>query len=286
MKSPALPARWSLAARVRGGVGRARRADVQPDGHDSVRHRRPHGEAAQRADLFHPAERAAGASACRCGSRSRPDRCSRPTISSGSRTSSSTWRSTAARTSSRASWSRTSSRSARGSARTSTPTRASTRRSTCSTCRATSRTSSRKGLTALADFAGGLTLVAGRSRQGARRRHRGVARRARRRIAHPRQAVPDALLSTRATPSGCRSASRRSSATRRPRGCARSTTPGTARSGMAVIVVGDIDQPKIEQTIKDAVRAAEGPRRRGAGPRSQGAAPPAAAGQRRRPTRR
>ena len=51
-----------------------------------------------------------------------------------------------------------------------------------------------KGLTALADFAGGLTLSPGGSRQGTRRRHRGVARRPRRRIAHPRQAVPGAVL--------------------------------------------------------------------------------------------
>ena len=50
-----------------------------------------------------------------------------------------------------------------------------------------------KGLTALADFAGGLTLVAGRGRQGTRRRDRGMARRPGRRIAHPRQAVPDAV---------------------------------------------------------------------------------------------
>ena len=97
-------------------------------------------------------------SACRCGWRSRPDRSTRPTTSRGSRTSSSTWRSTAARTSSPASWSRTSSRSARGSGRTSTPTPASTRRSTCSICRPTSPRSSRRGCTALADFAGGLTL--------------------------------------------------------------------------------------------------------------------------------
>ena len=76
----------------------------------------------------------------------------------GSRTSSSTWRSTAARTSSRASSSRTSNRPARGSDRTSTPTRASTRRSTCSTSRPTTPRSWRKGSTALADFAGGLTL--------------------------------------------------------------------------------------------------------------------------------
>ena len=51
-----------------------------------------------------------------------------------------------------------------------------------------------KGLTALADFAGGLTLRSEGSREGARRRHRGVARRSRRRIAHSRQADSHHLL--------------------------------------------------------------------------------------------
>ena len=56
-----------------------------------------------------------------------------------------------------------------------------------------------KGFTALADFAGGLTLDPTGNRQGARRRHRGVARRARRRIAHSGQADSRFSTTTRAT---------------------------------------------------------------------------------------
>ena len=120
--------------------------------------RRSARHAAERAAVLHPPERAAREARARCGSPSRPARSSKPTTSRGSRTSSSTWRSTAARTSSRASSCRTSNRPARGSARTSTPTRASTKRSTCSTCRPTTPEVVAKGFTALADFAGGLTL--------------------------------------------------------------------------------------------------------------------------------
>jgi len=50
-----------------------------------------------------------------------------------------------------------------------------------------------QGLTALADFAGGLSLTQEEVDKERGRRHRGMARRARRRIADPRQAVPGAL---------------------------------------------------------------------------------------------
>ena len=52
----------------------------------------------------------------------------------------------------------------------------------------------RKGLQALADFAGGMTPRSGGDRQGARRRHRGMARRARRRLAAARSADSGPLL--------------------------------------------------------------------------------------------
>ena len=88
-----------------------------------------------------------------------------------------------------------------------------------------------KGLTALADFAGGLTLDPGRGRQGARRRHRGVARRPRRRLAHPRQADAGAVprFALRGAAADRQAGDHPHRAGRR--GCARSTTPGTGRSG-------------------------------------------------------
>ena len=109
-----------------------------------------------------------------------------------------------------------------------------------------------KGLTALADFAGGLTLDPAEVDK-----ERGVVIEEWRgglgaRLAHPRQAVPGAVLLSRATPSGCRSASRRSSAPRRPRGCARSTTRGTARSGWPSSPSATSIRRQIEQSIRGA----------------------------------
>ena len=110
-----------------------------------------------------------------------------------------------------------------------------------------------KGLTALADFAGGLTLDAEGDRQGARRRHRGMARRPRRRIAHPRQAVPGPLPQV---------ALRRAAADRQARDPAHRAAPARLRAFydtwyrpelMAVVAVGDIDAPStMEQAIKTA----------------------------------
>ena len=68
----------------------------------------------------------------------------------------------------------------------------------------------RRGFEALSDFAGGITLDAARDRQGARRRHRGVARPAGRRHAHAAAADQGALRRRRATPTACRSARPRS----------------------------------------------------------------------------
>ena len=105
--------------------------------------------------------------------------------------------------------------SARGSARTSTPTRASTKPSTCSICRPTSPKLSRKGLTALADFAGGLTLDPSRksTRNAAWSSRSGAAASAPDRASATSRSRSSST--TRDTPIVCRSASPRSSATRR-----------------------------------------------------------------------
>ena len=119
--------------------------------------------------------------------------------------------------------------------------RASTKRSTCSSCRPTSRTSSQKGLQALADFAGGLTLDPEGDRQGTRRRHRGVARRPRRRIAHPRQADSRSSTTSRSYAERLPIGKPEILRTPRRRGCARSTTRGIGPNAWRVVVVGDID---------------------------------------------
>ena len=117
-----------------------------------------------------------------------------------------------------------------------------------------------KGLTALADFAGGLTLDRRRksTRSAASSSRSGAAASAPARAS----ATSSSRCSStsRATPSGCRSASPTSSATRRSRGCARSTTPGTAPSGMAVIVVGDVEPAADRAGDQDRVRAADATR--------------------------
>ena len=124
----------------------------------------------------------------------------------------------------------------------------------------------------------------GRSRQGTRRRHRGVARRPRRRLAHPRQADPDPLLQLALRRAAADRQAGDHPRTRRRRGCAPSTTPGIAPSGMAVIAVGDID-PRADRGRHHDARSARFARaRRGrAGPGRHGAAPAPAARQRGRP---
>ena len=109
-----------------------------------------------------------------------------------------------------------------------------------------------KGLTALADFAGGLTLD-----QTEVDKERGVVieewrGRPRRRLAHPRQADPGPVSTTRDTRNACRSASRTSSATRRPRACARSTTPGIARSAWRSSPSATSSPQALETAIRDA----------------------------------
>ena len=87
-----------------------------------------------------------------------------------------------------------------------------------------------KGLTALADFAGGLTL---RSRRKSTRSAASSSRSGAAASAPDRGSATSSSRSSstnRVTRSGCRSASPRSSATRRSRGSARSTTPGTGPS--------------------------------------------------------
>ena len=85
----------------------------------------------------------------------------------------------------------------------------------------------------------------------------------------------------RGTPSGCRSASRRSSATRRRRGCARSTTPGIGPSTWRSSSSATSMRSAIEQERPDAFGPLTDARARGARTGSDRAAPLGAAGQRR-----
>ena len=175
-----------------------------------------------------------------CGSRSRRARSTRPTISRGWRTFSSTWRSTAARIQAGRADLPRSNRPARGWARTSTPTPASTRRCTCSSCRPTSDGIVAEGHAGAGRLRRRPDARSGRDRQGARRRHRGVARRARRRLAHARPADPGAVLQVEV----------RRAAADRQAGGPQELHAGAARAfytkwyrpdRMAVVVVGDID---------------------------------------------
>ncbi len=116
------------------------------------------------------------------------------------------------------------------------------------------------GLTALADFAGGLTLDPAEVEK-----ERGVVIEEWRGglgagSTNPRQADSRSCTRSRATSTGCRSASPRSSAPRRSRGFARTTTPGIGPERMAVVVVGDIDTAADRERHQDDVRAAEGTR--------------------------
>ena len=130
----------------------------QPPATDPLRQRRPHRHAAERAQVLHPPECAAGeARVAAAGGEGRLALRSRRSAGAGAPHRAHGVQRQRALQAGRAR-ARTSSRSARASVRTSTPTPASTKPSTCSTCRPTSRRSSTKGLTALADFAGGLTL--------------------------------------------------------------------------------------------------------------------------------
>ena len=121
---------------------------------------------------------------------------------------------------------------------------------------ATSRRSSRRACTALADFAGGSPLDPGRSRQGARRRHRGVARRPWRQLAHPRQADPDALLpvAVRRAAADRQAGHHPQRARRAPARVLRHLVPARAHG---VVVVGDIEPGAIEQAITADFRPAD-----------------------------
>jgi hypothetical protein len=133
-------------------------------------------------------------------------------------------------------------------------------RSTCSICRRTSRRSWRRGSTAFADFAGGLSLETEGDRQGARRRHRGVARRLGAGSRIRDKQIPSSSTS-RATRSGCRSASPR---------VLRSFPPARLRAfydtfyrptNMAVVAVGDMDEAEARGAREDRLRRLEGARR-------------------------
>ena len=151
-------------------------------------------------------------------------------------------------------------RSARGSGRTSTRTRASTRPSTCSISRPTSRRSSRRGSTALADFAGGLTLdreeidkergvviEEWRGGLGAGSRIRD-------------KQIPDRLLSSSRYADRLPIGKPEILRTRRRRGCARSTTRGTARIGWRSSRSATCDAGHARAGHQDGVRRAQGAR--------------------------
>ena len=141
-----------------------------------------------------------------------------------------------------------------------------------------------KGLTALADFAGGLTLRRKKSTRSAASSSRSGAA----------ASAPDRAFATsssrcsstiRAMPSGCRSASPRSSATRRSQRLRAFYDTWYRPERQAIIVVGDIDQAKIEQSIKTLFSPLNDRAAGRAGTGSQGAAASAAVGQRRRRSR-
>ncbi len=88
-----------------------------------------------------------------------------------------------------------------------------------------------KALTALADFAGGLSLTPDGSGQGTRRRHRRMARRPRRQLARTRQAAADPVLSIALCGAPADRQTRHHPQRTGRAGCAPSTTPGIARNG-------------------------------------------------------
>ena len=169
-----------------------------------------------------------------------PGRCSKTTTSGGSRTSSSTWRSTARATSRSRTSSPSCSRSACASVRTSTPTRASTRRSTAADSDGQPAVIERS-LLILEDWAHAVSFDSDGDRQGARRHPGGVADRARRRRAACSTCSCPCCSRTRATPSDCRSASRRSSARFPDDRLKKFYTDWYRPDLMAVIAVGDFD---------------------------------------------
>ena len=118
-----------------------------------------------------------------------------------------------------------------------------------------------KGLTALADFAGGLTLDPEEVDK-----ERGVVIEEWRGGLGAGSRIRDKQFpsssTSRATPSACRSASPRSSAPRPPRGCARSTTPGTGPSAWRSSPSATSIRPQIESAIARDVRSAEAARAR------------------------
>ena len=216
-------------SRARGGVGRPGRADVQPAGHDAVRRGRAHGDAAQRPDVFHPPER-------------RPAKrvSLRLAVKAGSLYEADDQLGLAHLIEHMA---------FNGSAHFKPGELVVVLRVGRRAARAARQRVHelrRDGLHArpAERQAGGRREGADRARRLRRRPDAVAARKSTRNAASSSRngaagSAPDRasatssfpmLFHTRATPSGCRSASRRSSATRRSRGCARSTTPGIARS--------------------------------------------------------
>ncbi len=118
-----------------------------------------------------------------------------------------------------------------------------------------------------------------RDRQGARRRGRGVARRTRRGLAAARSADSGALSTSRSTPNGCRSASRRCSRRSSPERLRAFYTTWYRPDRMAVVAVGDIDPAQIEALDQDRVRRAAEAVERRARSRLRRAAPGGAAGE-------
>ncbi len=136
-------------------------------------------------------------------------------------------------------------------ARTSTPTPASTRRSTCSSCRPTSEGIVRQGGAGAGRFRRRADARSGRDRQGARRRHRGMARRPGRRIAAPRPADSGAVPQVEV---------RRAAADRQAGECCAAFTPDRLRAfytkwyrpdRMAIVAVGDVDPAQMEAMIRE-----------------------------------
>ncbi len=136
-----------------------------------------------------------------------------------------------------------------------------------------------KGMQALADFAGGMTLDAEGDRQGTRRRDRGVARWARRWFAAARSADPRAL---------CQVEVRRPAAHRQARRCSRRFLASELRAfyskwyrpdRMAVVAVGDMPAAELEALIKKEFGQLAEAGDAGAGARLSAAAAVGSAGQ-------
>ena len=187
-------------------------------------------------------------------------RSKRPTISRASRTSSSTWRSTAAPTSSRASWSATSSDVG---ARLGPHVNAYT--SFDETVYMLDLPTDQGDVVATRSvgavgFRRRTDPRPGRDRQGARRRHRGVARRPRGRLTGSRQADPDHLLQLAVRrPPPDRQARHSSSGSSR-RACAPIYDTWYRPERQAVIAVGDIDPQRDRSRHQFDVQSAARPR--------------------------